>query len=323
MHTTDFTTLLLQLDALTPVQRQTALDHLQHPPSLPVIISRLEQQLQQNFHCPHCQHASAVRWGTLKGMQRYRCRQCRRTFTALTGTPLARLRKREQWLDYARSMLRSEVLRVAAVHCQINLTTSFRWRHRFLKLADRLNGGSLTGIVEADQTLFRESFKGQRHIEHRAPRKRGNARSREARWIPVLVARDRAAAEADFVMPHFTVDNLKKCLAPRLGPDIVLCTDGHLTFEVFAAGEQLQHEVINASQGEKVRKGVFHIQGVNNYHQQLKGWMVRFHGVATRYLNHYLGWFRWFNQHAIENRQPVDFIEDLVGGRDDQQLTPT
>lgn len=62
-------------------------------------------------------------------------------------------------------------------------------------------------------------------------------------------------------MPHFTGDNLKKCLAPRLGPDIVLCTDGHLTFEVFAAGEQLQHEVINASQGEKVRKGVFHIQG--------------------------------------------------------------
>ncbi|MDA3921351.1 MAG: hypothetical protein PF501_11840, partial [Salinisphaera sp.] len=23
-----------------------------------------------------------------------------------------------------------------------------------------------------------------------------------------------------------------------------------------------------------------------------KGWMERFHGVATRYLNHYLGWHR-------------------------------
>jgi len=105
MHTTNFTVLLLQFDG----QRQTALDHLQHPPSLPVIIIRLEQ-LQQNFQCSHFQHVSAARWGILKGMQRYRCHQCRRTFTALTGTSLARLRKREQWLDYARSILRSEVL---------------------------------------------------------------------------------------------------------------------------------------------------------------------------------------------------------------------
>ncbi len=40
---------------------------------------------------------------------------------------------------------------------------------------------------------------------------------------------------------------------------------------------------------------VFHIQNVNAYHSRLKGWMTRFHGVATKYLDHYLGWHRYMD----------------------------
>ncbi len=35
-----------------------------------------------------------------------------------------------------------------------------------------------------------------------------------------------------------------------------------------------------------------HIQNVNAYDSRLKGWMRRFHGVATVYLSSYLGWRR-------------------------------
>ena len=38
--------------------------------------------------------------------------------------------------------------------------------------------------------------------------------------------------------------------------------------------------------------GVYHIQNANAYHSRLKEWMRRFHGVATKYLDHYLGWRR-------------------------------
>jgi hypothetical protein len=106
-------------------------------------------------------------------VQRFRCCGCRKTFTALTDTPLTWLRKRDQWMEYAQSMLNSETLRKAAVRCNIHLSTAFRWRHRFLKLADQLNASEFTGIVEADQTMFRESFKGQRKIPRRPARKRG------------------------------------------------------------------------------------------------------------------------------------------------------
>jgi len=33
------------------------------------------------------------------------------------------------------------------------------------------------------------------------------------------------------------------------------------------------------------------IQNVNNYHQRLKQWIMRYKGVATKYLQHYLAWF--------------------------------
>ena len=38
-----------------------------------------------------------------------RCRDCRRTFTALSDTPLSGLHKRDTWLAYAESMIRQGV----------------------------------------------------------------------------------------------------------------------------------------------------------------------------------------------------------------------
>jgi hypothetical protein len=35
-----------------------------------------------------------------------------------------------------------------------------------------------------------------------------------------------------------------------------------------------------------------HINNVNGYHGRLKEWLRPFHGVATAYLEHYLGWRR-------------------------------
>ncbi|MGE6235401.1 hypothetical protein ACLH0D_20805, partial [Aeromonas media] len=36
---------------------------------------------------------------------------------------------------------------------------------------------------------------------------------------------------------------------------------------------------------------------VNGYHRRLKEWMERFHGVATSYLKHYLGWRRMLERY--------------------------
>ncbi|MCS0616217.1 IS1595 family transposase, partial [Massilia kyonggiensis] len=44
--------------------------------------------------CPHCGCARKHRCGQASGLQRFRCLKCGRSHNALTGTPLARLRKK-------------------------------------------------------------------------------------------------------------------------------------------------------------------------------------------------------------------------------------
>ena len=134
-------------------------------------------------------------WGRACGLKRYRCRECRKSFNALTGTPLARLRKREAWKTYAQAVAESVSVRKAAQRTGVSVPTAFRWRHRFLSLAKDAKAKTVSGIVEADETFFLKSFKGARKMS-RAPRKRGGvARKRGAsdEQVPVLVLRDRSA----------------------------------------------------------------------------------------------------------------------------------
>jgi hypothetical protein len=83
-------------------------------------------------------------------------------------------------------MINGKVLRESAKECGINLKTSFRWRHRFLRLPATLKASLLEGIVEADETLFARSEKGSRTLV-RKPRKRGMKAKKRGRskgdWV--------------------------------------------------------------------------------------------------------------------------------------------
>ena len=50
-------------------------------------------------------------------MQRYKCRECKKTFNSLTGTPLANLQKKGHWLDYSYCLTQGYTIRKAAKIC--------------------------------------------------------------------------------------------------------------------------------------------------------------------------------------------------------------
>ena len=74
-----------------------------------------------------------------------------------------------------------------------------------------------------------------------------------------------------------------------------MISDGEKSYGAFAAGHGILHVWIVASKGEHVWQG-YHVQNVNAYTRNLKTWMVRFRGVATRYLPSYLGWRRMIDR---------------------------
>ena len=128
--------------------------------------------------CPHCRSTAVYKWGRANGLKRYRCKfkNCGKTFNALTGTPLAQLHKRELWGAHAQALVDGISLRKVAKQVKVNLTTAFRWRHRFLLTPKSLKPNVLKGTVEADETYFLYSEKGRAQHD-RAPRKRGGKAS--------------------------------------------------------------------------------------------------------------------------------------------------
>lgn len=41
------------------------------------------------------------------------------------------------------------------------------------------------------------------------------------------------------------------------------------------------------------KEDIYHIQHVNSLHSNLKKWMRRFNGVASKYISNYMQWFKW------------------------------
>ena len=245
--------------------------------------------------CPHCGCARKHRCGQASGLQRFRCLQCRRSHNALTGTPLARLRKKECWLPYLQCILESRTVRDAAQVVRIHRTTSFRWRHRFVPGAMRDRPRTLSAIVEADETSRLESQKGSRNLR-RPPRKRGGVARRRGinrEHDCLLVAGDRSGQTLDFHTGRgqVTAAQLRDCLMPVLPEDVLLISDGAPAYRHFAAQAGITHEAVNVKAGVRAR-GAIHVQNVNGWHSRFKSWLVRFRGVASRYLINYSGWQR-------------------------------
>lgn len=273
--------------------------------------------------CPHCGSQSLVSWGQASGLPRYRCGDCRRTFNALTGTAMANLRKKELWAKQAEALETGESLVAAARRCGVAVTTAFRWRHRFLAASTHDKPAKLTGIVEADETFILESFKGKRSGLPRPARERGGKaakRGLSAEQIPVLVARDRSGATTDAILPKLSRAAVTAALGGVVTPANQLCCDGGKAIVGFARKGQIPCHILPTPGGPRPKAPNLHIDNVNGYHGRLKEWLRPFHGVATKYLDHYLGWRRTVEALGGDI-QPEDWLRSAIGIGPYQQKT--
>jgi len=301
MKPQDFQVFLSRLGDLSPEQRQMLSSAMAG--SRPDTIAIIEARFAEGPFCPepNCASHDIAPWGHRKQLKCYRCRNCRRTFTALSDTPLSGLHKREMWLAYADALVNQKSVRKAAEVCAIDKTTSFRWRHRFLEAPCDDKAPVLRNIVEADETFFLESFKGSRSLERPARKRGGKAQKRglSTEQIPVLIARDRHGATVDAQLPDLSDQSIADALGPVVNKDAILVSDGAERYRRFADEKDILHISLNASAGERVW-GVYHIQNVNGYTSRLKTWMKPFRGVATAYLSNYLGWRRMVDMKSPE-----------------------
>jgi len=266
--------------------------------------------------CPRCSTEGATLHAKDRnGRQRFLCRNplCHRTYNILTGTHMARARKPELWGRYLGHMTEYlSVRKIVATGIDINHVTVWRWRHRFLNATANDNTALLSGVIEADETFFLRSFKGDRGWkkgkppENRAARPRAwgaTKRGLSHEQVPVLTALDTSGGIFETILPSLT--GIEAALDGRIAVGSVLCSDGSVVYEKVAHKAGAEHRTIyvptitphaikiNPVPTPARHAGWLGLGRVNAHHGKLKVLInERCRGVATKYLANYLGWHR-------------------------------
>jgi len=96
METQQFSKLSTSIEQLTFAQKKRLLNSLKKNICASENIEIIEEAFEKSQCCPHCSSEKLQRWGTASDLQRYRCKSCKKTFNALTKSPLARLRHKDK-----------------------------------------------------------------------------------------------------------------------------------------------------------------------------------------------------------------------------------
>lgn len=328
VRTTD---ILKAIQKLNPAEkhrlREYLIDALTASSSTGTVLEEIsERKHKDGYRCPDCESEHIVRFGKYPIIadgeevkkQRYRCKACRRTFTDLTNTALYRTRHLNRWMKFIECMIEGYSLRKSAeLIGGVTHVTLFYWRHKLLAALKQMEISKFQGIVEMDETYFLYSEKGQRKIKNRKSRKRGGSAKKRGisnEQVCVLVARDRdkVTFSQTLGMGRLTKEQLDKAIGHKLSNENVLCTDAWGAFKTYATEKNIS--IYQFKSDGKIRtKGLYHIPNVNNYHRRLKGWIQRFNGVATKYLNNYLAWFQVLES-SHHQRNEVTMKDMIIKG---------
>ena len=282
-------------------------------------VATLRELRAARFHaglcCVYCSRAHVQRWGTFSGRQRYRCRDCARSFSDLTGTPLAYSKRPELWKAFASCMLESLSVRAAGRRLGIAKDTAWRWRHALLD-GHGGPGVGFGGIVETLERNLPLNRKGQRGLlrpRRRAPARRAHGCVDPSRvWI--LFAHDRAEGSGALVVPghrprsgdYEALIQPERSIRTLLSPFGAFAPGG-----MFAISRGVAFARLAGENRPQPPGALLHLEHVLRYERGFSAWLRRFRGVGSSYLENYLAWYRFLE--SLE-RPPARLLFGAVRG---------
>lgn len=152
-----------------------------------LILNDFQQKLidnKVNSTCPYCGSSIIVRNGVKNDMIMFKCKDCNRNFNLFTNTILEKTRfSWDVWVSLLHMMLKHQSNKSIKYNliCDYNLygldlKTVLLLKHKILHGVAALPMPKLNGVIQVDETHFRESQKGSHHLkslvknERRLPR---------------------------------------------------------------------------------------------------------------------------------------------------------
>ena len=272
----------------------------------------------ENHTCPHCGSLHIVKNGKKRDKQRFLCKDCKKTFVPTTKTAAYKSHySADVWTNYVGCMLSGLSVRKAGELVGIDYKTAFYWRHKIIGSLKEILDDKLTlqGIVEADETFFPVSYKGNHSkdgfIMPRKPHKRGERAkkrgiSREKVCVSTMIDQNKNMQAEIAGLGRITTEQLEKL--NKIESNSILVTDKALAYIKFADNHRF--ELIRLKAGKEYKRGMYHLGHINAFHSTLKRFMRGFNGVSTKHLSNYLNWHIWLVKSAEMVRKAR--VEDMI-----------
>ncbi len=225
--------------------------------------------------CPSCKSHSFRKHGKHLGIQRYRCKNCHKTFKETVNTPLHWIHKKDLMYGYLVTMREKCTIRAAAARLGISKETSFAWRHKLLSSLNAQASRPASSPSGICQINLPHSYKGKRTIPQGTPPPSQTIIIADARGIPAIC----------HLRTRSRVCEAAQLLVNTINPAVPIATVS-ANLLTRAAGRARCTRVRHPQNKKKLQQQT--IQAV----KKLDHWMETFHGVATKYLQQYWNWYR-------------------------------
>lgn len=234
----------------------------------------LETMALEKISCPLCNSSSIIRYGHDCNHQRYRCKDCGKTFAETKLSIFEGSSKSlDVWRNYFYSMVEGSDIRASAYKCGITLKTSFIWRHKLLSaLCKVIEDEPLPGDVSFETVFIKSSYKGNRKNVRKPKLYIGisSAMSPEGKSRSKITSINKMTSNAvDYALSDSIKGN----------------SDGYTEEELF--DRLALHKNVKLSH---IKNAKFRVKNVEPYKNKLGSFFERFNGVSTKYLKNYLAW---------------------------------
>lgn len=255
--------------------------------------SDVHEELNNDFDsssCPHCSSHQIIKYGRdNKGNQRFYCKECRKTFSVITGSLFAYTKKEAyQWYLYIESLLRGDTIKQSANIACICEYTSFVWRHKILSIIANITDDKpvLSDTVYLDEKLIDIVTPGTLAAEPKV-KKRGV--SEQKRNIACAV--DEHGKQIVVVSQQGRITSAELCrIFKECIPDS--CT-------VVSDSQRSYHKLMKELgvtwvkiPSKKTEKDGYTLEKVNLLHSSIELFMHKYRGISDKYMRNYIGMFK-------------------------------